>query len=296
MKIIRFCDRTPSVDRIKVGNEMDNLAESVRFELPEWDGAAVSLYISNGKFSDVILLDADRIYSPTRTHTQHPGRWTAYLEAQQDGDVVWHSDPFGMIVGDLPDTGEQISQAYPNAVEEAMKAAAQTLRDKDAAEAARKAAEDAADAAGNAAGIARGAADNASSAAQGAQQSAAQAETYKNAAGDSAAQAARDAEQTAQDRTAATAAATSAASDAEKTAADREAADAAASAAKQSAEQAATDAAQVAQDKQEVAAKVETEVSALRDAILSGTMENAAYHIGFYRDENGELCELEEGE
>ena len=68
------------------------------------------------------------------------------------------------------------------------------------------------------------------------------------------------------------------------------------SAAKQSAEQAAADAAQVAQDKQEVAAKVKAEVSALREAILSGTKENAAYHLGLYRDENGELCEVEVGE
>ena len=282
MKIIRFCDRTPSVDRIKVGNEMDNLAESVRFELPEWDGAAVSLYISNGKCSDVVLLGADRTYRPTRTHTQHPGRWTAYLEAQQDGDVVWHSDPFGMIVGDLPATGEQISQAYPTAVEEAMQAAVQTAIDR--AEVERLSQQTAIDS------------QVAELAAQGAQQSAAQAEAHRNAAGDSAAQAARDAEQTALDRTAATDAATSAAKDAEQTSADRDAAAASASAAKQSADQAATDAAQVAQDKQEVAAKVETEVTALRDAILSGTKETAMYHLGLYRDENGELCELEEGE
>ncbi len=252
MKIIRFCDRTPSVDRLKVGNEMDNLSESIRFDLPEWSDAIVSLYISNGKYSDVILLDADRTYRPTRTHTQHPGRWTAYLEAQQDGDVVWHSDPFGMIVGDLPDTGEQIEQAYPTAVEEAMKAAAQTASDLASVQKyAQQAAIDS---------------RVAELSAQGAQQSAAQAEAYKNAAGDSAAQAARDAEQTAQDRTAATAAAMSAASDA----------------------------AQVAQDKQEVAAKVEAEVSALREAILSGTKENAEYHLGFYLDENGELCEVED--
>ena len=282
MKIIRFCDRTPSVDRIKVGNEMDNLAESVRFELPEWDGAAVSLYISNGKCSDVILLGADRTYRPTRTHTQHPGRWTAYLEASMDGDVVWHSDPFSMIVGDLPATGEQIQQTYPTAVEEAMKAAAQTASDRSEVE--QLAQQTAVDS------------RVAELAAQGAHQFAAQAEEYKNVAVDSAAQAARDAEQTAQDRTVATAAATSAAKDAEKTAADRDAAAASASAAKQSAEQAAADAAQVAQDKQEVAAKVETEVTALRDAILSGTKETAMYHLGLYRDENGELCELEEGE
>ena len=122
MKIIRFDGRVPSVDHIKVGNEMDNLAESVRFDLPEWSDAVVSLYISNGKYSDVILLDADRTYRPTRVHTQRPGRWTAYLTAQMDGDVVWHSDTFGLVIGNLPPTGEQIEQAYPTAIEEAMRA------------------------------------------------------------------------------------------------------------------------------------------------------------------------------
>ena len=122
MKIIRFDGRVPSVDHIKVGNEMDNLAESVRFDLPEWSDAVVSLYISNGKYSDVILLDADRTYRPTRVHTQRPGRWTAYLTAQMDGDVVWHSDTFGLVIGNLPPTGEQIEQAYPTAIDEAMRA------------------------------------------------------------------------------------------------------------------------------------------------------------------------------
>ena len=122
MKIIRFDGRVPSVDHIKVGNEMDNLAESVRFDLPEWSDAVVSLYISNGKYSDVILLDADRTYRPTRVHTQRPGRWTAYLTAQMDGDVVWHSDTFGLVIGNLPPTGEQIEQAYPTAIEEALRA------------------------------------------------------------------------------------------------------------------------------------------------------------------------------
>lgn len=130
MKTIRFDDRTPSVMNVKVGNEGDNLAESLRFELPTWlDGAAPSLYLSTGKYSDVILLGADRIYRPTRTHTQHPGRWTAYLEAQMDGDVVWHSDAFALVIGNLPPTGEKVEQAYPTAVEEALKAAAQTVKD-----------------------------------------------------------------------------------------------------------------------------------------------------------------------
>lgn len=325
MKTIRFDGRAPSVMNVKVGNEGDNLAESIRFELPTWmDGAAVSLYLSTGKYSDVILLCNDRTYRPTRTHTQHPGRWTAYLEAQQDGDVVWHSDPFGMIVGDLPDTGEQIAQTYPTAVEEAVKAAAQTLRDKDAAGAARKAAEDAADAAGNAAGIARDAADNASSAAQSAAQKVAE-------INDSTSRIAVEVETLAPGSEATAESSISPADGISiKLGVPRgdkgKKGDPGAVYTPTVAEDGTltwsnnggltnpqsvnlrgpqgapgADAPQIddtvaSAEHPWSGAKVEAEVSALREAILSGTKENAAYHLGLYRDENGELCELEEGE
>lgn len=123
MKSMIFNGRAPDLQNVKIGNEMDNLAESVRFELPqELDGAALSLFVTIDQYSDVVHLGDDRIYRPTRVHTQRPGRWTAYLTAQMDGDVVWHSDTFGLVIGNLPPTGEQIEQAYPTAIEEAMRA------------------------------------------------------------------------------------------------------------------------------------------------------------------------------
>lgn len=123
MKNMIFHGRTPDLQNVKIGNEMDNLAESVRFELPQkLDGAALSLFLAIDQYSDVVHLGDDRTYRPTRVHTQRPGRWTAYLTAQMDGDVVWHSDTFGLVIGNLPPTGEQIEQAYPTAVEEAMRA------------------------------------------------------------------------------------------------------------------------------------------------------------------------------
>lgn len=123
MKSMIFHGRVPDLQNVKIGNEMDNLAESVRFELPqELDGAAVSLFLTIDQYSDVVHLGDDRTYRPMRVHTQRPGRWTAYLTAQMDGDVVWHSDTFGLVIGNLPPTGEQIEQAYPTAIEEAMRA------------------------------------------------------------------------------------------------------------------------------------------------------------------------------
>ena len=50
----------------------------------------------------------------------------------------------------------------------------------------------------------------------------------------------------------------------------------------------------IAQDAAEI---LKPDVNQIKDdisAILSGTKENARFHLGLYRDENGELCELEE--
>lgn len=122
-KVVNIVDRRSTQAAIHIGNENDNLAERIQFVLPaRLAGAAVFLYLSIGDYADVVELSDDRIYAPTRTHTQYPGRWVAYLQAQMDGDVVWHSDVFALYVGDLPFEGERIEQAYPTAIEEALRA------------------------------------------------------------------------------------------------------------------------------------------------------------------------------
>lgn len=122
-QVIKFTNRSPYPNSIFIGNEDDNLARQVQFVLPsEIDGAKIYLHLSIGEYSDVIELDDSLIYVPTRTHTQYPGNWTGYLEAHADNDTVWHSNTFTFKVGDLPDSEEQIEQAYPSAIEEALRA------------------------------------------------------------------------------------------------------------------------------------------------------------------------------
>lgn len=123
-KTITLADRRVNMAAIKIGNENDNNAERIKFVLPaRLAGATVFLHLHIGDYVDIVRLDDERIYTPTRTHTQYPGKWEAYIEAMQDGDVVWHSDPFALHVGDLPGDGKQIEQAYPTAIEEALRAA-----------------------------------------------------------------------------------------------------------------------------------------------------------------------------
>ena len=124
-EIVRFIGRSADPHAIKIGNEAENLAQAIKFELPhEFKYATVFLHIQFGYYADVVNLGDDRIFKPTRTHTQKPGRYTAYLEVLIDGDVVWKSDVFYLHVGSLPNDGELIEKKYPTAFEEALQAVA----------------------------------------------------------------------------------------------------------------------------------------------------------------------------
>ena len=122
MANVRIDGRRPNIPIIKIGNRGDNLAETVRFELPaEFDAAAVFLHLTIDDHTDVVRLD-DLSFTPERKHTQYAGKWTAWLEALADNDVVWRSDVFELLIGHIPDDGEQIEQEYPSAIEEALRA------------------------------------------------------------------------------------------------------------------------------------------------------------------------------
>ena len=122
-EIVRFIGHSADPHAIKIGNEAENLAQAIKFELPhEFKYATAFLHIQFGYYADVVNLGDDRIFKPTRTHTQKPGRYTAYLEVLIDGDVVWKSDVFFLHVGSLPQDGEIIEQQYPTAIEDALRA------------------------------------------------------------------------------------------------------------------------------------------------------------------------------
>ena len=122
-KTITLTDRRINAASVKIGNEGDNNAERIKFVLPaRLMSAAVFLFLSIDGYSDVVQLTDDRIFVPERKHTQYPGKWRAYLQAVANNDVVWHSDEFTLLIGNLPPTGKQIPQQYPTAIEEALRA------------------------------------------------------------------------------------------------------------------------------------------------------------------------------
>ena len=110
---------------VMMGNEGEHLIQQVQFDLPdELSAASILLHVQMDGFADVISLGAERIFTPTRSHTAHPGRHTAYLEALVGEERVWRSDVFYLNIQALPEDGETLQQLYPTAVEQAMVAAA----------------------------------------------------------------------------------------------------------------------------------------------------------------------------
>lgn len=127
MKTIRvvFLDRRAVPELVRLGNEGEHLAQKIKFDLAdELRGAQVLLHLQIGEYADVVALSERREFEPTRSHTAHPGRHTAYLEAFVDEEIVWRSDVFYVSIGALPQDGEQLEQLCPTAVEQAMAASA----------------------------------------------------------------------------------------------------------------------------------------------------------------------------
>ena len=122
---IYFQDRTAVPQLVMIGNEGEHLVQQVQFDLPdELSAAGVLLHMQLDGYADVISLGAERIFAPTRSHTAHPGRHTAYLEAFAGEERVWRSDVFYLSIQALPQEGETMQQLYPTAVEQALAAAA----------------------------------------------------------------------------------------------------------------------------------------------------------------------------
>lgn len=129
-----------------IGCQYDNNAERVQFILPQFEGGTATLHLHLGAYADIVELPADGVFTVMRTHTQHPGGIAAHVTIQAGGEVVWHSGAFALYVDPVQDDGPLIQQAYPTAIEGALRAAAEAGADREAVEAARTAVEAALDA------------------------------------------------------------------------------------------------------------------------------------------------------
>lgn len=120
-----------------MGMENDHNAEDVRFAIPDIEGQYALLYITAGNHSDVIRLNKG-VWTPSRTHTQTPARYAGYIERRSGNDIVWHSEPFELVVDNLPAAADKLRKAYPTLLDQVAEKAQQV--ETDAEEVSRKAA------------------------------------------------------------------------------------------------------------------------------------------------------------
>ena len=130
MKTIQFNGRKPIPTTITVGMESDHNAETVRFAVTETPESYCLLYITAGNYSDVVQLN-NGLWQPTRTQTQRPARYQGYIERRVGNDVVWHSEPFFVIVDVLPAAKKKLEKAYPTLLDQVTAEAQQVQKNTD---------------------------------------------------------------------------------------------------------------------------------------------------------------------
>ena len=123
MKTIKFLDHAPSPVQTVLGNKTDNGADDIQFELPSFSGSSAFLHFSIGDYTDVVTLPDSHVFTAMSRHTQIPGSALCYIHIEGENGVVWHSDPFTLLIGDIPtDSEDELPQTYPTAVDTALSA------------------------------------------------------------------------------------------------------------------------------------------------------------------------------
>lgn len=118
---VKFIGRKAYPSRIPIGVMKDNEIEALRFSLPEIGEAQASfLYVRiDDEYADVARPLADGVYDVTSLLTQKGAEMDAFIEIRS-GDKLWHSEPFVLVVEELPAIGAQIEQQYPTALEQVL--------------------------------------------------------------------------------------------------------------------------------------------------------------------------------
>lgn len=118
---VKFIGRKAYPSRIPIGVMKDNEIEALRFSLPEIGETQASfLYVRiDDEYADVARPLSDGVYDITSLLTQKGAEMDAFIEIRCDGKL-WHSEPFILVVEDLPAIGAQIEKQYPTALEQAL--------------------------------------------------------------------------------------------------------------------------------------------------------------------------------
>lgn len=122
-------DRSPSLRKIRLGFETDNLVERLEFILPKIAENQTAVLMMGGRYANAVTLnqeDNGRYFVElTAALVGADGEIEAYIRIDGAGGEVWNSDVMRLTTGALPDVDTDIENLYPSAVEQMLKAIAE---------------------------------------------------------------------------------------------------------------------------------------------------------------------------
>lgn len=120
---VRFTpDRAPTPRKVKIGFEGDNMVERLCFKLPRIAENQTATMMLDGEYANMVILteDEDRYYVDlTAELIGGDGEHEAYVVIDGgDTGEAWGSGTFALQVGEIPGFAGDISERFPDAIEQ----------------------------------------------------------------------------------------------------------------------------------------------------------------------------------
>ncbi len=121
---IRFsADRAPIPKKLRIGYESDNMVERLLFELPDVAASQTATMMMDGEYANMVTLQetgkAGEYYADlTAERVGVAGETECYIVVDGENGEVWNSGVFRMVTGDLPDVSGELSELYPDAIDQ----------------------------------------------------------------------------------------------------------------------------------------------------------------------------------
>lgn len=121
---IRFSpDRTPMPKKVKIGYESDNMVERLVFVLPDIAESQTATMMMDGEYANMVTLERsgedDRYFADmTAERVGAAGEIECYIVIDGENGEVWNSGVFYLATGEVPAVNEELSERYPDAIEQ----------------------------------------------------------------------------------------------------------------------------------------------------------------------------------
>ena len=121
---VRFSpDRTPMPRKVKIGYESDNMVERLMFVLPDVAGSQTATMMMDGEYQNMVTLtkadEDDKYYADmTAERVGSAGEAECYIVIDGENGEIWNSGTFRLVTGELPDVSGELSEHFPDAIEQ----------------------------------------------------------------------------------------------------------------------------------------------------------------------------------